>query len=419
MEPMSRAWQGASLVFLLTVLLAVPCGTAGCSKSTIRGDAEGDGGAETEAGSGGEGGSGGNGEAGGKAGASAGTGGNAGGAGGEDSGGEGGRGGTGASSGTGGEDGSCEVDGEIYPSGTSGIPAPDGCNTCSCEDGALHCTLMACIESRGTIDLYLVEREGWRDDAPPADELERSVAGDPVLTADDIISYDWNNHVMRVSVEVQERWQSAGLVDEGLFVMEPVLFLWFANAEAVLPVVLWPPHYSSLPPYPDFILTAGEGYLQLHLYSSSVDGDERNDGRLYRALWETGLLLDPASGENTCAVDGVRYPAGTRNIQDPTSCNRCLCNDHGTLECNLEYCPSPQSAYSEIVNGDCSRYVSIDNPEFRNNIIFFDCGAAVDGPAYYFNAASGSLISTCGGACMAPDPEQQQVCRTLCPPPGW
>lgn len=24
-----------------------------------------------------------------------------------------------------------------------------------------------------------------------------------------------------------------------------------------------------------------------------------------------------------------------------------------------------------------------------------------------------------GGACMIPDPEQQEICRTLCPPPGW
>lgn len=405
---MTRAWQGASLVFLLTVM----CGAAGCSKSTTRPDTEGDTAAGTGAGAGGEGGSGDGGSGG-----NAGSGGVSGAAGGTDSGGEGGSGEAGA--GTGGEEGSCEVNGETYPSGTSGIPDPDGCNTCSCEDGALQCTLMACIESRETIDLYLVNREGWRNDAPPADELKQWVVGDPMLTADDIIYYDWDNHVMRVSVEVQERWQDAGLVDESLFSMEPVLFLWTANGRAVLPVVLWPPHYSSLPPYPDFVLTAGEGYLQLHLYSSSVDGDERNDGRLYRALWESGLLLEPASGEDTCAVDGVRYPAGTRNIQDPTSCNRCLCNDRGTLECNLEYCPSPQSAYSEIVNGDCSRYVSMDNPVFRNNIIFLDCGAAVDGPAYYFNAASGAVISTCGGACLTPDPEQQEVCRTLCPPPGW
>jgi hypothetical protein len=41
---------------------------------------------------------------------------------------------------------SCEVDGMSYPDGTSGIPAPDGCNICSCNNGALACTKRACPE---------------------------------------------------------------------------------------------------------------------------------------------------------------------------------------------------------------------------------------------------------------------------------
>lgn len=43
-----------------------------------------------------------------------------------------------------GEGASCEVNGEIHPDGTSGIPAPDGCNICSCNDGRLACTRRAC-----------------------------------------------------------------------------------------------------------------------------------------------------------------------------------------------------------------------------------------------------------------------------------
>ncbi|MGE0791919.1 MAG: hypothetical protein AB7S26_39965 [Sandaracinaceae bacterium] len=34
--------------------------------------------------------------------------------------------------------------GMVYASGTTGIPAGDGCNTCSCEDGVLGCTERAC-----------------------------------------------------------------------------------------------------------------------------------------------------------------------------------------------------------------------------------------------------------------------------------
>lgn len=40
--------------------------------------------------------------------------------------------------------GACEVGGVSYESGATGIPAEDGCNTCSCSDGTLECTLIAC-----------------------------------------------------------------------------------------------------------------------------------------------------------------------------------------------------------------------------------------------------------------------------------
>lgn len=40
--------------------------------------------------------------------------------------------------------GACTVGEETYKSGTMGIPAADGCNTCSCDDGQLSCTERAC-----------------------------------------------------------------------------------------------------------------------------------------------------------------------------------------------------------------------------------------------------------------------------------
>jgi hypothetical protein len=43
--------------------------------------------------------------------------------------------------------GSCSVDGVVYASGTAGIAADDGCNTCSCSDGQLACTLLGCDPS--------------------------------------------------------------------------------------------------------------------------------------------------------------------------------------------------------------------------------------------------------------------------------
>ena len=38
----------------------------------------------------------------------------------------------------------CEVDGKTFPSGTGGITDPFSCNECSCSDGQLGCTKIAC-----------------------------------------------------------------------------------------------------------------------------------------------------------------------------------------------------------------------------------------------------------------------------------
>src|SRR5688500_2199544 len=38
---------------------------------------------------------------------------------------------------------SCNVGGKTYQDGAS-FPSSDGCNSCSCNDGAVGCTLLAC-----------------------------------------------------------------------------------------------------------------------------------------------------------------------------------------------------------------------------------------------------------------------------------
>ncbi|MDX2050944.1 MAG: hypothetical protein SFV15_01045 [Polyangiaceae bacterium] len=40
--------------------------------------------------------------------------------------------------------GTCTIGGQVYADGTTNIPAPDGCNTCSCAGGAVACTEIAC-----------------------------------------------------------------------------------------------------------------------------------------------------------------------------------------------------------------------------------------------------------------------------------
>ena len=40
----------------------------------------------------------------------------------------------------------CSIGGVTYASGVNGIPAEDSCNTCSCQDGELACTLIGCAD---------------------------------------------------------------------------------------------------------------------------------------------------------------------------------------------------------------------------------------------------------------------------------
>jgi len=67
----------------------------------------------------------------------------------------------------------------------------------------------------------------------------------------------------------------------------------------------------------------------------------------------------------------------------------------------------------KLSGGDCDEEIDCEN------LVFVDCGGDVDGPTYYFNRDTGDLISTCGGACLLPQGDQVEVCRTLCPPPAW
>jgi hypothetical protein len=57
----------------------------------------------------------------------------------------------------------CEVGGTTYENGASNIPAGDGCNTCSCQDGLLACTLIACAPTECVVARRLDECCGqWR-----------------------------------------------------------------------------------------------------------------------------------------------------------------------------------------------------------------------------------------------------------------
>jgi len=77
-----------------------------------------------------------------------------------------GAGGSSGGGGTGGRGGDdvCVVDGETYENGERGIPAADGCNTCTCFSGLLACTEKACLGDGACTYESQTRREGstWK-----------------------------------------------------------------------------------------------------------------------------------------------------------------------------------------------------------------------------------------------------------------
>lgn len=71
--------------------------------------------------------------------------------------------------------------------------------------------------------------------------------------------------------------------------------------------------------------------------------------------------------------------------------------------------PSPDTEIGKLAK-NCSR------PRVCGSLAYVDCGSAVDGPAYYYERASGKVVGFCGGYCMA---DFEGKCAKTCPPPAW
>jgi hypothetical protein len=71
--------------------------------------------------------------------------------------------------------------------------------------------------------------------------------------------------------------------------------------------------------------------------------------------------------------------------------------------------PPPDTEIGKLAK-NCSR------PRVCGGLAYVDCGSAVDGPAYYYERASGKVVGFCGGYCMA---DFEGKCAKTCPPPEW
>jgi hypothetical protein len=177
----------------------------------------------------------------------------------------------------------CSYDGKVYASGQTFL-ASDGCNGCTCQDdGFVACTTRACEDQCTVLQVDY------------ADALKRAKACDP-SQAGQCTAAALNNLPCGCSTPVNAANQKALAELESLK----------QRADGRCAAVCSP----CLSPRPGTCTAAGS--------------------------CEEAPLRAAAS----CKVGGIVYPSGTSGISDPTSCNKCSCDD-GQLSCTEIGCPKP------------------------------------------------------------------------------
>jgi hypothetical protein len=230
----------------------------------------------------------------------------------------------------------CQVDGITYKSGDS-FKAPDGCNTCSCDDGEIGCTLKACVGDGCTeVDAEyqgLLERAKFCD-PQGVNECTQLVASG--LTCGCQTFVNPNAFANNLAAELQEEFAVVG---------------------------------------------CGQGVLCDPCPSPS---------RGYCAANGQCADLQDFGEERACKVGGVTYPSGATGIQDPFSCNQCSCQD-GVLGCDDAACPKPCPDNTQPGKG-CAECGPVDNCL----IVEYDCMPACVETCAQGVCVDGACVNYCG-----------------------
>jgi len=191
--------------------------------------------------------------------------------------------GTAGGSSAGASGGSCVYEGKNRPAGST-FAAGDGCNSCSCESsGAVLCTARACASDCSAIG---VEYAGVLEKAKTCDP---SQTGQCTAVAVDNLPCGCSTPVNADNEEALAQLASLKM-----------------QSDATCSAVCAP----CQPPRP---------------------GTCTARGRCEEA---------PLRASASCKVGGIVYPSGASGIPDPTSCNKCSCED-GQLSCTAIGCPTP------------------------------------------------------------------------------
>jgi len=228
----------------------------------------------------------------------------------------------------------CLYEGERHKDGAS-FAASDGCNTCSCDNGAVGCTLIGC----GGQCFYEGKYYQSGDSFPAADGCNTcGCSADGSVGCTEIGCNSCDNIAKNYAAAIddaracdpQQANQCSKLIGESLTCGCEVAVN-AENAKAIGAAQAAQEQYAALICYGD--VACGACLPPSSFYCSA-------DGRC-----ET---VRGAGADAACKVNGVTYQSGSSGIPDPGSCNKCQCVD-GQLICTEIYCPvecPPNSVFS-------------------------------------------------------------------------
>jgi hypothetical protein len=238
----------------------------------------------------------------------------------------------------------CELDGTTYKHGTS-FKDSDGCNNCSCQDGELACTQLGCIAGTCSYD------------------GETHDIGDKFTTADGSVCVCASNDSIDCTVSSGDECSGLGVSYQALLERAKSCDPQAANECTLLvdsSLVCGCRTFVNPNAFSKGAVAALQDEFAANACSQPpCPGPCRTPARGYCAPDGQCVDLQDVADQRACKVGGATYLSGTGGIQDPFSCNQCICRD-GVLVCGAAACPKPCPDNTKRGQG-CAECGPVDN----------------------------------------------------------